>query len=70
MIETMKQPCEPEHDFALIVDGVKALTQSVEDSLFEAGCDDGVETGVDFLRAKTYATITRSSANRREPRKV
>ena len=40
MIETMKQPCEPEHDFALIVDGVKALTQSVEDSLFEAGCDD------------------------------
>ena len=63
MIETMKQPCEPEHDFALIVDGVKALTQSVEDSLFEAGCDDGVETGVDFLRAKTYATITRSDTN-------
>ena len=40
MNETAKQPCEPEHDFALIVDGVEELTQSVEDALFSAGCDD------------------------------
>jgi len=40
MSETAKQPCEPEHDFALIVDGVEELTQSVEDALFSAGCDD------------------------------
>ncbi len=37
---SMTQPCEPEHDFALIVDGVPELTQQVEDVLFEAGCDD------------------------------
>ena len=29
-----------EHDFALIVDGVPALTEAVQDALFEAGCDD------------------------------
>jgi hypothetical protein len=40
MSETANQPCEPEHDFALIVDGVEKLTQSVEDALFNAGCDD------------------------------
>ena len=37
---SMKEPCEPEHDFALIVDGVPELTQQVEDAFFEAGCDD------------------------------
>jgi len=40
MNETKKQPCEPEHDFALIVDGVGELNSSVEDALFNAGCDD------------------------------
>ena len=29
-----------EHDFALIVGGVEALPQHVEDALFNAGCDD------------------------------
>lgn len=32
--------CEREHDFALIVGGVTALTPAVEDALFNAGCDD------------------------------
>lgn len=40
MNETKKQPCQPEHDFALIVDGVGELNSSVEDALFNAGCDD------------------------------
>lgn len=31
---------EREHDFALIVSGVDALTGGVEDALFGAGCDD------------------------------
>lgn len=34
------QHCEREHDFALIVGGVPALTREVEDALFKAGCDD------------------------------
>ena len=40
MNESKTNPCEPEHDFALIVDGVSELTQTVEDALFNAGCDD------------------------------
>lgn len=32
--------CEREHDFALIVSGVKDLNQQVEDALYNAGCDD------------------------------
>ncbi len=32
--------CEREHDFALIIGNVPELTTEVEDSLFEAGCDD------------------------------
>jgi hypothetical protein len=38
--ESNVNPCEHEHDFALIVDGVSELTQAVEDALFVAGCDD------------------------------
>ena len=34
------KPCDREYDFALIVDGVGELCQTVEDALFEAGCDD------------------------------
>ena len=33
MNESITNPCEPEHDFALIVDGVGELTQDVEDAL-------------------------------------
>lgn len=36
----VRQDCEREYDFALVVDGVNELTQRVEDALFEAGCDD------------------------------
>ena len=52
-------PCEPEHDFALIVGGVGELTQHVEDALFNAGCDDttlSIQYGllyVEFSRAST-----------------
>ncbi len=35
-----KTKLEPEHDFALVIDGVPELTSDVEDALFEAGCDD------------------------------
>ena len=32
--------CEREYDFALILRGAHELTASIEDRLFEAGCDD------------------------------
>ena len=32
--------CEHEHEFALILSGVTELTPEIQDSLFEAGCDD------------------------------
>lgn len=40
MNKTTKTACQQEYDFALIVDGVEALTTEVENALFEAGCDD------------------------------
>jgi hypothetical protein len=40
MSEPGNTNCEREHDFALIVRGVSALTAEVEDALFKAGCDD------------------------------
>ena len=40
MNEAINQPCEREYDFALIVGGASELTESVEDALFAAGCDD------------------------------
>lgn len=40
MNESTRNPCEQEYDFALIVGGVSKLTQTVEDALFSAGCDD------------------------------
>ncbi|MGA2496605.1 MAG: hypothetical protein ABSH20_02620 [Tepidisphaeraceae bacterium] len=40
MKDAIRPSCEQEHDFALIVDGVGELTESVEDALFSAGCDD------------------------------
>lgn len=48
-----------EYDFALIADGVNELSSSVEDALFEAGCDDatvGMRHGrlyIEFSRAAT-----------------
>ena len=59
MNKSKMNPCEPERDFALIVDGVSALTQSVEDALFNAGCDDAtlsIRYGllyIEFSRAST-----------------
>lgn len=34
------QPCEREFDFALVVSGVKELSDEVMDALFNSGCDD------------------------------
>ena len=40
MKESAKPNCESEFDFALILGGVAELTSSVEDALFNVGCND------------------------------
>ena len=41
MTTTPHPICESEYDFALLLDeGISEVNQSVEDALFEAGCDD------------------------------
>jgi len=35
-----KPMCEQEFEFVLLLTGIRELTRQVEDSLFEAGCDD------------------------------
>ena len=35
-----QEKLDPEFDFTLVIDGVPELTEDVENSLFEAGCDD------------------------------
>jgi len=49
-----------EYDFALIVAGVDALTQPVEDALFEAGCDDAT---VSMQYGLLYVEFSRSAAS-------
>ena len=59
MKKTTYQPCEPEHDFALIVGGASELTQHVEDSLFHAGCDDAtlsIQYGLLYMEFSRSAT--------------
>ena len=57
MSEPKNANCTREHDFALIVNGVPALTAEVENALFKAGCDDAtlsIQHGllyVEFSRA-------------------
>ncbi len=48
-----KIPCEYEHDFILVLDGITEVTPKMEDALFEAGCDDGTissRSGRVFIR--------------------
>ncbi len=47
-------------DFALALDGVKALTREVEDALFEAGCDDATLT---WVYGRLWMEFTRTAAS-------
>jgi len=51
---------EQEYDFALIVDGVEALSQAVEDALFDAGCDDAT---VSMQYGRLYIEFSRSAGS-------
>ena len=60
MNENTKRTCESEHDFALILGGVAELTSSVEDALFNAGCDDAtlsMQYGLLYMYGKTKRNI-------------
>lgn len=52
--------CDREHDFALIVEGVPELTDTVSDALFEAGCDDATIT---MRHGLLYIEFSRSAAS-------
>ena len=56
-------PCESEHDFALILDGVTDLTPAMEDALFEAGCDDAT---ICVRAGRVFLTFSRSAASMKE----
>ena len=61
----MKTPndCGCEHDFVLVLDGVKEIGPRVMDALFEAGCDDATPS----LRfGRVYLTFTREAPSLRE----
>ncbi len=48
--------CDREHDFALVLAGIKELTSEVEDALFEAGCDDAT---LSVRRGRFFLTFSR-----------
>jgi transcriptional regulator with XRE-family HTH domain len=50
--------CEREHDFALVVGGVPALTREVEDALYESGCDDAT---LSIQYGQLYIEFSRSA---------
>jgi hypothetical protein len=60
MNEIMKPNCEAEYDFALILGGVTELTSSVEDALFNVGCDDAT---VSMQYGLLYLEFSRSAAS-------
>jgi transcriptional regulator with XRE-family HTH domain len=47
-----------EHDFALVIDGVDDLSETVMDALFEAGCDDATFT---IRHGRLYGEFSRSA---------
>lgn len=63
MKSTPPVSCSDEHDFALLVGGVQELTAEVEDSLFEAGCDDA---NVGFFRGLLTLDFNRSAPSLQE----
>lgn len=70
MNENTKAACESEHDFALILGGIVELTSSIEDALFDAGCEDAtlsMQYGLLYLQfsrsAKSLADAIISAIN-------
>jgi hypothetical protein len=51
-------PCEHEHDFILVLDGITEITRAFEDALFQAGCDDAT---ISSRSGRVFLSFTRSS---------
>ena len=56
-------PCEQEHDFALVLDGITDLTTQMEDALYEAGCDDAT---ICVRAGRVFLTFSRSAPTMKE----
>jgi hypothetical protein len=56
-------PCESEHDFVLILDGISDLAPAMEDALYEAGCDDAT---ISVRAGRVYLTFSRTAPTMRE----
>jgi hypothetical protein len=52
-----------EHNFSLVLTGIADLSPEVENSLFEAGCDDAT---LSLRSGRVYATFSRSAISRRD----
>jgi hypothetical protein len=63
MTAETRMPCEPEHDFILLLTGANELTQELEDKLFDAGCDDAT---LSLRSGRIYLSFTRSAPSLRE----
>jgi hypothetical protein len=51
-------PCEHEHDFILVLDGITEITRTIEDALFQAGCDDAT---ISSRSGRVFLSFTRGS---------
>jgi hypothetical protein len=58
-----KEPCQREHDFALILEGIADLTDDVMNRLFDAGCDDATFS---MRYGLLFAEFSRSADTYRE----
>jgi hypothetical protein len=54
---------EAEHDFVLVLTGIKVLNRQVEDALFEAGCDDAT---ISLRFGAIYLTFSRVAPTLKE----
>lgn len=53
-----QKTCECEHDFTLVLTGVRELTREVLDALYEAGCDDAT---IASRSGRIVATFSRTA---------
>jgi hypothetical protein len=58
VVKMNQKACECEHDFTLVLTGVSELTQTVEDALFNAGCDDAT---IAVRSGRLFVTFSRSA---------
>jgi len=53
-----RKACRCEHDFTLVLTGIAELNSEVEDSLFNAGCDDAT---ISVRSGRVYMTFARTA---------